>query len=321
MLRSENREARVIGSRLAGAGRDGKFARSACGAVIAASLFALSGCSSGRASMNASSHPHSTLPVAALHCPLPDITPAAVDLERRNPIFVHPGMVWVSDRWDSGPIVVTGNALRDEGYASDVVIVAGRDPQRMFEQMMNSPGTQFVGLHYSMGGNAELLAKTYEATRRASIERGVQLRYHAVLIDPFGIADLGTRVDLARPEVGQVLFILSSDNSLLRGRVNGLFDSLGQSPKVNFVYAEDVGEKWGHFSILPSGRTPGQSGLTAQSGDGPLATHKTMMLLRAFMTIAQTQAAGEMPQVDAACLMSPITRLAALARAFGKPIP
>jgi len=195
--------------------------------------------------------------------------------------------------------------LRDEGYASDVVIVEGRDPQRLYERMLSDPGTQFVGLHYSMGGHADLLAKSYDVTRRASIERGVPLRYHAVLIDPFGIADLGARVDLARPEVGQVLFILSSDNSLLRGRVNGLFDSLGQSSKVNFVYAEDVGEKWGHFSILPSGRTPGQSGLTAQSGESPLAT---------LMTIAQTQATGDMHRVDAACLISPITRLAALPR-------
>jgi len=304
----------VVGHREAGAGRRVSVIRRVCWAACATSLVALSGCSSGRASV-ATASPAQTSPAAvALHCPLSDLTSAATEFERRNAIFVHPGMVWVSDRWDSGPIVVTGNALRDEGYASDVVIVEGRDPQRMFERMMSSPGTQFVGLHYSMGGHAELLAKTYDVTRRASLERGVQLRYHAVLIDPFGIADLGTRVDLARPEVGQVLFILSSENSLLRGRVNGLFDSLGQSPKVNFVYAEDVGETWGHFSILPSGRTPGQSGLTAQSGDAPLATHKTMMLLRAFMTIAQTQAAGDMHRVDAACLMSPISRLAAVRR-------
>jgi len=304
----------VIGCREEGAGRGASAIRRAVWAACAVSLIALSGCSSGRASVATTSHAQITSPAVALHCPLPDITPAAVVLERRNAIFVHPGMVWVSDRWDSGPIVVTGNALRDEGYASDVVIVEGRDPQRLYERMMSDPGTQFVGLHYSMGGHADLLAKSYDVTRRASIERGVPLRYHAVLIDPFGIADLGARVDLARPEVGQVLFILSSDNSLLRGRVNGLFDSLGQSSKVNFVYAEDVGEKWGHFSILPSGRTPGQSGLTAQSGEAPLATHKTMMLLRAFMTIAQTQATGDMHHVDAACLISPITRLAALPR-------
>jgi len=212
--------------------------------------------------------------------------------------------VWVSDSWDAGPIVLTGNVLREEGYGSRVVVVRNRDPEHVFAQMMTDPGTQFVGLHYSMGGNASLLSKTYEATRRASAQRGVQLRYHAVLIDPYDISALGVDVDPAQPEVGRLLFVLSSEHSMLRGRVSELAEAVKHSPKVNFIYAEDVGEKWGHFSILPSGRTLGQSGTSGQSGASSLANHKTMMLLRAFFSTVQAGGSDGLQATEVACLVA-----------------
>lgn len=269
--------------------------------VAMAMLFVtISGCSSGRAvtGKTAAATEHR-------YCPLPDLT--APDIERKNSVFVHPGMVWISDSWESGPIVVTANALRKKGYADTVVVVADRNPELIYEQMLQDPGTQFVGLHYSLGGKADILEGSYDATRRASQKRGVQLRYHAVLIDPYGISSLGNGFDISRPEVGQLLFILSSDNSMLRGRASSLPENIVNSPYVNFVHAEDVGEAWGHFSILPSGRVVGTTQTTGQSGDSQLDLHKTMAVLRAFFALAQGPGAGLPLAVDTHCLVSLIT--------------
>jgi len=270
-------------------------------------LVNLSGCSSGRA-VSATSQTGSGSTAHPATCTTPpialDLPATATHLEQQNALFVHPGMVWISDRWDAGPIVFTGNLLREEGYASRVVVVKGRDPALVLEQMLSDPGTQFVGLHYSMGGNSALLAKTFDAARQASVRRSQQLRYHAVLIDPYDIAGLGEQVDLSRPEVGRLLFVLSKENSLLRGRVSALSEAVNTSPKVNFVYAEDVGENWGHFSILPSGRVVGQSATTGQSGGSARADHKTMVLLRTFMAIAQDERVIEVNRNGIDCLVA-----------------
>jgi len=200
------------------------------------------------------------------HCPLPGLT--SPELERRNAVFVHPGMVWVSDSWDQGAIVTTAQALKEKGLAGSVVAVTGRNPQHVYDQMLRDPGTQFVGLHYSLGGKADLLERSYEATRRAS-----------------------------------------SENSVLRGQATNLPEGIISSPNVNFVYAEDVGEAWGHFSILPSGRIAGSRGNIGQSGDSPVAEHKTLAVLSAFFALAQGPGTGQRLELGTHCLTSRIRKV------------
>lgn len=170
--------------------------------------------------------------------------------ERSDTLFVHPGLLLFNFDWDRSLAMEAGNLLQEKGYAGHVLEVRDRNPQALFERMRREPGREFVGIHYSMGGNPELLAASYAATRRAADERGVALRYHSIMIDPFGIDDLEKHVDLSAPEVGYLFIFLSSAGSALRPEAARLSPRGAASGKVVLLHAEDFGEDWDHFGLL-----------------------------------------------------------------------
>lgn len=214
------------------------------------------GCSAGRvhdsqrdASVTAgSANPGAFQPDSRPICQLPTV--ALDSPQRRNTLFVHPGLLLLNLDWDQSLALDAALLLKDEGWSRSVLEVRNRDSNLLYERMLSDPGTQFVGLHYSMGGNPELLRESFVATKKASIERGMQLRYSAILVDPFGISSLADLIDLNSPEVGHIFIFLSSENSFLRPGVLELSDLLLASKKLHIVYAEDLQKDWGHFGML-----------------------------------------------------------------------
>jgi len=257
------------------------------GGVLLA-VFFVTGCSIGRV--------YRPDPPAAdaLACDLPGLAPD--DVDRSNTLFVQPGMVLVSQSWDRSPAVETADRLVKEGYAAARAIVRERDVEVVYEHMMADPGTQFLGIHYSLGGNARLLAATFAAARRASAARGEQLRYHAIVADPYELDGLEGLVDLQAPEVGQLAFLYSKEGALLRGSVSALTPAVLASPKVNVVYAEDVRTHWAHFTILPSWR-PAVNARSAAEGE------RTLALIRRLAAMSLASRSGDPGrEIPLACL-------------------
>jgi len=248
----------------------------------------VTGCSTGRV------YRRDPYPAAAPACDLPEL--AADDVDRSNTVFVQPGMVLLSQRWDSSPAVETADRLVRDGYGRARAIVRDRDVEVIYEHMMADPGTQFLGIHYSYGGNAQLLAATFEATRRASAARGQQLRYHAIVADPYELEGLEDLVDLQAPEVGQLTFLYSKEGAVLRGSVAALSPAVLASPKVNVVYAEDMQTHWAHFRILPSW-APAVDARSVAEGE------KTMALIRRLAAISLASHSGDPGRtIPPACL-------------------
>lgn len=182
-------------------------------------------------------------------CAAPDSKPEGHQL---NTVFVHPGLLLLNLDWDQSLAVESAKILIKHGYASDFLQLRDRDPTRIGERMRQDPGTRFMGLHYSMGGQPELLAATLSNVAQARRESGRDLVYYPVLVDPFGIEQVNTLLDLDAAQLGQVFIVLSGENSFLRPNINRIREDILRHPKVHLIYAEDVGEDWGHFDALSS---------------------------------------------------------------------
>jgi hypothetical protein len=132
------------------------------------------------------------------------------ELERRdvNTIFVHPGLLLLNLNWDKSLAVDTAGLLIKHGYAKDFLELRDRDTTRIGDRMQKDPGTRFIGLHYSMGGQPQLLAAALASVEQARRESGKDLVYSPILVDPFDIEHVNTLLDVNAPHLGQI-FICS----------------------------------------------------------------------------------------------------------------
>lgn len=167
-----------------------------------------------------------------------------------NTVFVHPGLLMLNLDWDQSLAVESAKVLIKNGYAKDFLQLRDRNSTRIGERMLKDPGTHFIGLHYSMGGQPQLLADSLSSVAQARRESGKDIVYSPVLVDPFGIEDINTLLDLDAEHLGQIFIILSEENALFRPSIKGIRGSVLHHPKVHIIYAEDIGENWNHFDAL-----------------------------------------------------------------------
>jgi len=167
-----------------------------------------------------------------------------------NTLFVHPGMLSLSAQWDRGLAVNGGQLLVREGYAGRIMELDGRDPERMVQAMMADPGQRFIGLHYSMGGGADLVARSVAATRQASLATGRPMSYFPILVDPAGFGAAGDKLDMDSPYLGQLFVLVSEEGATLRPDIESVSRRVLDHPKTHLLYAEDFGLEWSHFGAL-----------------------------------------------------------------------
>lgn len=189
--------------------------------------------------------PRTTVRCHAAIAPLADNS-----VNRRNTLFVHPGLLLFGLHWDRSLAVEAGTILTEYRFAGKMLELPDRDLTPIYQHAITGPGTEFIGIHYSMGGRPDILRGSLDAIKQAAQFRGVPLHYHALLFDPFSISDIGTLIDVNESELGYVFVLLSSEYSFLRPDIRSLPRSFIESEKVFFIYAEDFGESWGHFGML-----------------------------------------------------------------------
>jgi hypothetical protein len=170
--------------------------------------------------------------------------------ERQNTIFIHPGLLLLGLNWDHSLAVEAGTILKEERLAGEILEIRNREVTPIYEHALTDAGSQFIGIHYSMGGRPDLISASLDAIKKAAITRNTPLRYHAILVDPFSIADIENHIDINRPEMGYLFILLSSEFSFLRPSIRDFPPKFIKSGKVFFVNAEDFGENWGHFGML-----------------------------------------------------------------------
>lgn len=170
--------------------------------------------------------------------------------DSKNSIFVHPGMLWPSDSKDAGLAFAGGQWIVQHGYAAQIQGVPDRDPERMVPIMAKEPGTRFIGLHYSLGGRADLVARSVAATAQASAMSGRQRVYFPILIDPASFSTVGDSLDMDSPSLGQMFVLVSEEGSAWRTPITSVSRSVLDHPKTHLLYAEDFGLNWGHFGVL-----------------------------------------------------------------------
>ncbi len=221
-------------------------------------LILLNGCSAGRYYKTQDQDGHfqhiggedaTLLNAIATSCEIPH---SEMEKRNANTVFVHPGLLLLNLNWDQSLAVDSARLLIKHGYAKDFLELRDRDATRIGERMQKDPGTRFIGLHYSMGGQPQLLAATLASVEQARRESGKDLVYYPILVDPFDIEQVNTLLDLHAPNLGQIFIILSGEFSLFRPDIKGIREDILSNPKVHLIYAEDIGENWGHFSALAS---------------------------------------------------------------------
>ena len=171
-------------------------------------------------------------------------------INHENTVFVHPGLLLLGFNWDQSLAVEAGNILAVQKITGRVLELRDRDPLPIYHHALNDPGTEFIGIHYSMGGRPDILRGSLDAIKKASRDRKIPLRYHAILFDPFGISDMRDHLDIDEPELGYVFILLSAEYSFLRPGIRDLPKSFADSGKLIFVFAEDFKENWNHFGML-----------------------------------------------------------------------
>ena len=188
----------------------------------------------------------------ATSCELPN---SKLEKHNVNTVFVHPGLLLLNLNWDQSLAVDSAKLLIKHGYAKDFLELRDRDSTRIGNRMQKDPGTRYIGLHYSMGGQPQLLAATLASVEQARKETGRDLVYYPILVDPFDIEHINTLLDLNAPQLGQIFIILSGEYSLFRPDIKGIREDILSNPKMHLIYAEDIGINWGHFSALTSAVT------------------------------------------------------------------
>lgn len=170
--------------------------------------------------------------------------------DKANTVFVHPGLILGSLDWDESLAYRVAASLVSAGQAGSVLELRDRDPTRISERVRSDPGRHFIAVHYSMGGQAQLLAQSIEALENAAKERAIQPTYNPVLVDPYGLSGSATRIDLDSPALGHLFLVLSTKNAFLRPSMDGLDPEIIHHPKTHLLHAEDFGADWGHYGFV-----------------------------------------------------------------------
>lgn len=252
--------------------------------LLACSLLINTGCTSGRLSSkmatteaNPAQPPGEIDPSRLLQCVQGILK--ADSPNRSNSLFIHPGLLLSNLDWDRSLAMEAGDFLHKKAYTGRVIEVRDRSAAPVRDHMLQDPGTQFVGIHYSMGGNPHYLRASIEATHQAATARGLPLRYHAIMIDPSGIGEIENVLDIDAPEIGYIFVILSAERSMLRPGISGFSQKLLDSGKVYVMHAEDFGEDWNHFGMLEALRSSIQANETDASKVGALLEYLVTVAL------------------------------------------
>ena len=178
------------------------------------------------------------------------VAETAVTPERKkSTLMIHPGLMMGID-WGGERALTVGRMLVKEGYAADLLEVRSRQKEPMYLQMLDDGGGEFVGVHYSMGGSPSVLQAALDAAEDVTLQTGQLTAYTAIMVDPFALAQLDTLVDPANPYLKHVYIVLSNRFMPFRPDPSGLSASTMQHTKFTFVFAEEFGVHWNHFSFL-----------------------------------------------------------------------
>ncbi len=211
---------------------------------IVAVVLLLAGCSSSGLRSDLSAE---QLPVCDSHHP--QHIHRVSSLQKTTTIMVHPGLLFAID-WGGQRALDVGQALVVRGFADRVLEVRSRKKEPMAKQMLADGGGEFVGIHYSMGGSPSVLQAALEAAEEVSKKVGVDVGYSAIMVDPFALSDLESVVDPDNPYLRRVFVVLSNQYMPFRPDPSGLSRRVTDNPKFHFVYAEEFGVLWNHFSFL-----------------------------------------------------------------------
>jgi hypothetical protein len=173
---------------------------------------------------------------------------------RKNTIFAHPGMIFLFD-WGGGRAEDATQVLVDRGCGREFLLVSDRGGKPLYRRLAEETGTNYLGLHYSLGASPHVVASALRSVAQASRDTNRDIVYNAILVEPHGFEKFETEVDLSSPHLGVVVAIVSSEYSFLRPNMHRLPKSLYENEKVIIVYAEDFQASWGHFGFLGSVRS------------------------------------------------------------------
>ena len=229
--------------------------------LLVFSCFILAGCSSsGLRSSVADEH----LPMC-LAPPLPFQPSIPHVSATQNTIMVHPGLLLLVD-WGGQRALDVGHSLVEQGYAERILEVRSRMKAPMLEQMVKDGGGDYVGIHYSMGGAPKVLKAAVDAAAQVSSEHGVDTQYSAIMVDPFALGLLEKRINPDSAHLKQVFVILSNRYMPLRPDPSLLSSRVMQHPKFHFIFAEEYGVRWNHFTFLTDVKNDQRSTQNAQRG-------------------------------------------------------
>src|SRR3546814_19532358 len=99
-----------------------------------------------------------------------------------------------------------------------------------------------MGLRDSMGGRAVLVARSFVATRQATLLAGLPLVYNPILIYPAAIRDLGDKFYMDSPYLGQMFIMVSVEHAVFRADIESVARQVLDHPKTHLIYAEDFGQ-------------------------------------------------------------------------------
>lgn len=210
----------------------------------------LCGCSSSGLRLDL---PENALPV----CDTPqqsELEVAITPLIKKSTLLIHPGLLMGID-WGGERALTVGRMLVKEGYAADVLEVRSREKEPMYLQMLDDGGGEFVGLHYSMGGSPSVLQAALDAAQEVTLQTGQLTAYTAIMVDPFALAQLDKIVDPENPHLIHAYIVLSNRFMPFRPDPSGLSAGTMQHKKFTFIFAEEFGVHWNHFSFLTDVRS------------------------------------------------------------------
>lgn len=173
---------------------------------------------------------------------------------KNNTVFVHPGLLFPIP-WGMQRARDSGNRVVDKGLASNMFEVRSRNSKDMYKRMLTESGRHYFGIHYSMGGAPSVIKAAIKAARLASNKLQHHITYSAILVEPYQFPLLIEEINLDDPHLGQVIVVISSQNSIFRPDISRASNKILTNNKFHFIYAEEINMKWNHFTFLSQVRS------------------------------------------------------------------
>ncbi|MES9886408.1 MAG: hypothetical protein ABW140_06310 [Candidatus Sedimenticola sp. 6PFRAG1] len=168
---------------------------------------------------------------------------------KNNTVFVHPGLLFPIP-WGMQRARDSGQRIIDKGLASTMLEVRSRDSEAMYKRMLSESGKHYFGIHYSMGGAPYVMQAALKAASQVSKKLKHHVIYSAILVEPYQFPSLTDAINLDDPHLGQVVVVVSSQNSFFRPDVSKTSKKILTHDKFHFIYAEVINMKWNHFTFL-----------------------------------------------------------------------